>query len=74
MLQIFMFIIFIKEIYEYVCVRELRYLSRCNDRLRPGRLGFDSRQRIFSYPQRPDRLWGPPSLQSNEYPGFFLRG
>jgi hypothetical protein len=25
--------------------------------------------RIFSSPRRPDRLWGPPSLLSNWYPG-----
>jgi hypothetical protein len=25
--------------------------------------------RIFSFPQRPDRLWGPPSLLSNGYRG-----
>jgi hypothetical protein len=27
--------------------------------------------RIFSSPRRPDRLWGPPSLISNDYQGFF---
>jgi hypothetical protein len=25
--------------------------------------------RIFSSPRRPDLLWGPPNLLSNEYPG-----
>jgi hypothetical protein len=30
--------------------------------------------RIFSSPHRPDRIWGPPSLISNEYRGQFLRG
>jgi hypothetical protein len=25
--------------------------------------------RIFSSPQRPDRLWGPPSLLPNDYRG-----
>jgi hypothetical protein len=25
--------------------------------------------RIFSYPRRPDRLWGPPNLLSNGYRG-----
>jgi hypothetical protein len=29
---------------------------------------------FFSSPQLPDRLWGPPSLQSNGYWGLFLRG
>jgi hypothetical protein len=30
--------------------------------------------RIFFSPQRPDRLWGPPSPLSNGYRRFFLRG
>jgi hypothetical protein len=30
--------------------------------------------RIFSSPQRPDRLWGPPSLLYNGHRGFFSRG
>jgi hypothetical protein len=29
---------------------------------------------FFSSPQRPDRLWDPPSLLSNGYRGFFSRG
>jgi hypothetical protein len=32
------------------------------------------RSRIFSSPRRPDRLWCPPSLLSNEYWGFFPWG
>jgi hypothetical protein len=38
-----------------------------------GVLGFDSRQGlgIFSSPPRPELLWGPPSLLSNGYQGFF---
>jgi hypothetical protein len=30
--------------------------------------------RNFSSPRRPDRLWGPPSLLSNEYRWHFPRG
>jgi hypothetical protein len=33
----------------------------------PGGLGF------FSFPSRPDRLWGSPSLLSNGYGGLFTR-
>jgi hypothetical protein len=30
--------------------------------------------RIFSFPRRPDRLWGPPNLLSNGYQGSISPG
>jgi hypothetical protein len=32
------------------------------------------KSRIFSFPPRPDRLWGPPSLLSKEYRGALSPG
>jgi hypothetical protein len=32
------------------------------------------RARFLSSPQRPDRLWGPPSFLSDGYQGLFPRG
>jgi hypothetical protein len=34
----------------------------------------DTGKTLFSSPQRPDRLWGPPSLLSNGYRRFFPVG
>jgi hypothetical protein len=34
----------------------------------------DKDKRFFFTPQRPDRLWGPPSLLSNGYCGLFHWG
>jgi hypothetical protein len=36
--------------------------------------GVPVRSRIFSYPCRPDRLWGTPNLLSNVYRGVKLPG
>jgi hypothetical protein len=36
-----------------------------------GRSSIPGRDKIFSSPQRPDRLWGPPSLLFNGYRGSF---
>jgi hypothetical protein len=37
-------------------------------------VGVPVGSRIFSSPHRPDRLWGPPTLLSNGYLGFFPGG
>jgi hypothetical protein len=39
-------------------------------------LGFNSRQeqKIFSYPKRPDQLWGPATLLLIGYQGLLSRG
>jgi hypothetical protein len=47
-------------------------------RLWAGRQGFNSQQGqwwdFFLSPQRPERLWGPPSLLSNGHRGSYPRG
>jgi len=60
-------------VYSFSPVRELCGVAPgcgLNDR------GFGSRREVgvFSSPPRPDRLWGPPSLLSNEYERLFPWG
>jgi hypothetical protein len=52
------------------------WLSRYIDGLRDGRQGFDfwKAKKFFSTPQRPDRLWGQPSIISNGTGRTFRRG
>jgi hypothetical protein len=55
--------------------QESEKLIRYNDGLRFGRPGFDSLQCEISFsPQRPDRLWSPPSLLSYGYREIFCGG
>jgi hypothetical protein len=37
-----------------------------------GQCTIPGSARLFSYPQRPDRLWGPPTVLSNMYQGSVL--
>jgi hypothetical protein len=57
------------------CILQLR---QCSVWLRAGRSGdrgsITDRGSFFFWPLHPDRLWGPPSLLSNGYQGFFPRG
>jgi hypothetical protein len=39
-----------------------------------GQSSIPAEVRFFSSPQRPDRLWGQPSLLSNGYRELFRRG
>jgi hypothetical protein len=38
-----------------------------------GRVSIIDGGKIFSSPQRSDRLWDPPNLLHNGYPGLFFR-
>jgi hypothetical protein len=61
-------------------MNETEQRSRYSDRLLEGRgvgVRVQVRSRIVSSPQRPDRLWEPPSLLSNVYrltPGVKRQG
>jgi hypothetical protein len=35
---------------------------------------MDNSKTLLSSPQHPDRFWGPPSLLSNGYRGYFPKG
>jgi hypothetical protein len=48
-------------------------MCRYSDGLPARRLGFNSRQGRFFSPQRPDRLYGPPSLLSSMCHHLVLR-
>jgi hypothetical protein len=53
---------------------ESGYFSLYSDGLAGLGSIFVSTIYFLSSPQRPDRLWGPPSLLFNEYRGLFLLG
>jgi hypothetical protein len=52
------------------------WLRRYSDRLCAGRLAvrFPAGEDVFSTPQRPDRLWGPPRLLYKGYHGLLPPG